>query len=164
MLAGTGREHLARNLPPMDFAVSATLRSGLLFSVVHSTLSAADSDQLWPFSYRITSLALLLPRLYPGGSAVLVSWGGRHGMGGGGFHVAPQALSMDAARIREEKTNHLIDRQAGRNGSSVLSTGDGALCSSPELLFLGRKPVTITLSSFISSLKHGKLVEHRTLQ
>ena len=83
MLAGTGREHLARNLPPMDFAVSATLRSGLLFSVVHSTLSAADSDQLWPFSYRITSLALLLPRLYPGGSAVLVSWGGRHGMGGG---------------------------------------------------------------------------------
>ena len=59
--------------------------------------------------------------------------------------------------------NPLIDWQAGQN-SSVLSTGDEALRSSPELRSLGIKSVTITLNSFISSLKHYKLVEHRTLQ
>ena len=48
--------------------------------------------------------------------------------------------------------NPLIDWQAGQN-SSVLSTGDEALRSSPELRSLGIKSVTVTLNSFIPSVE-----------
>ena len=97
-------EHLARNLPPMDFVVSATLGGGLLFSVARSTLATPGSDQLCPFSYRITSLALLLPRPYPGGSAVVVSWGGNEGgQGRGGFLFSRRKpFRLMLGRIREE--------------------------------------------------------------
>ena len=82
-------EHLARNLPPMDFVVSATLGGGLLFSVARSTLATPGSDQLCPFSYRITSLALLLPRPYPTLAGAQWWFRGvetRGDKGGGGFY------------------------------------------------------------------------------